>query len=110
MSKNVMIEGLEYIGSFAVQSGQAIVGDPGFLEGWETNEGEEWNLEGKDGEYSFQGASATTLENAGTMELGANQAVAFPTGYGDGLYPVWAKFDDKGRVTEIVIEFVGDEG
>ena len=44
------------------------------------------------------------------MELGANQAVAFPTGYGDGLYPVWAKFDGKGRVTEIVIEFVGDEG
>jgi hypothetical protein len=109
MSKKVEIDGLEYIGSFCVDSGQAIVGDPCYLDEWNTNEGDEWNLEGKVGEYSYQGASATTLENTGTMELGMAKAVAFSTGYGDGVYPVWAKFNDEGRVVKIVIDFIGDE-
>jgi hypothetical protein len=109
MSKKVEIDGLEYIGSFGVDSGQAMVGDPCYLDNWETNEGEEWNLDGKVGQYSYQGASATTLENTGTMELGAGQAVAFSTGYGDGIYPVWAQFTDDGRVARIVIEFIGDD-
>jgi hypothetical protein len=109
MSKKIEIDGLEYIGSFAVDSGQAMVGDPCYLDQWKTDEGLEWNLEGKVGQYSYQGASATTLENTGTMELGGGLAVAFSTGYGDGSYPVWAKFNDEGRVTQIVIDFVGDE-
>lgn len=109
MSKKVEIEGLEFIGSFAVDSGQAMVGDPCYLDQWKTDEGLEWNLEGKVGQYSYQGASATTLENTGTMELGGGLAVAFSTGYGDGSYPVWAKFDEAGRIEKIVIEFVGDE-
>jgi hypothetical protein len=109
MSKKVEIDGLEFIGSFAVDSGQAMVGDPCYLDQWKTDEGLEWNLEGKVGQYSYQGASATTLENTGTMELGSGLAVAFSTGYGDGLYPVWAKFDETGRIEKIVIEFVGDE-
>jgi hypothetical protein len=108
MSNKVEIDGLEYIGSFAVDSGQAMVGDPCYLDQWKTNEGEEWKLEGKVGQYSYQGASATTLENTGTMVLGSNQAVAFSTGWGDGLYPVWAKFNDEGRVVKVVIDFEGD--
>jgi hypothetical protein len=103
------IDGLEYIGSFAVDSGQAMVGDPCYLDGWKTNEGEEWNLEGKVGEYSYQGASATTLENTGTMELSSGKAVVFSSGYGDGLYPVWAQFDNDGRIAKIVIDFISDE-
>jgi hypothetical protein len=109
MSNKMEIDGLEYIGSFAVDSGQAMVGDPCYLDQWKTDEGVEWNLEGKVGQYSYQGASATTLENTGTMELGTNQAVAFSTGFGDGLYPVWAKFDEEGRILKVVIDFVGEE-
>jgi len=109
MSKKVEIDELEYIGSFAVDSGQAMVGDPCYLDGWKTNEGEEWNLEGKVGQYSYQGASATTLENTGTMELSSGKAVVFSSGYGDGLYPVWAQFNNDGRIAKIVIEFIGDE-
>ena len=107
MVEAVIIEGLELVGSFGVDSGQAMVGDPCYLDGWKTNEGEDWNLEGKIGEYSYHGASATTLDDvAGT--LGGGLAVVFNTGYGDGVYPVYAKFNEDGRVAKIVIDFIGD--
>lgn len=109
MSKKIEIDGLEFIGSFAVDSGQAMVGDPCYLDQWKTDEGLDWNLDGKVGQYSYQGASATTIENTGDMVLGGGLSVAFSTGYGDGQYPVWAKFDEGGRVASIVIEFISDE-
>jgi hypothetical protein len=104
----IVIEGLELVGSFGVDSGQAMVGDPCYLDQWKTNEGEEWNLEGKVGEYSYQGASATTIANDVGV-LGHGTAVVFNTGYGDGVYPVYAQFDEDGRVAKIVIDFIGDE-
>jgi len=101
------IDELILVGSIAVDSGQAMVGDPCYLDGWKTNEGEEWNLEGKVGEYSYHGASATTLAgNAG--ELGIGSAVVFNTGYGDGYYPVYIQLNNDGRVSKVVIDFEGD--
>jgi hypothetical protein len=106
MTKYVIDE-LTLVGSFAVDSGQAMVGDPCYLDGWKTNEGEEWELEGKAGDYSYHGASAMTL-SATAGVLGAGRAVVFSTGYGDGLYPVYVKYDDNGRVVKVVIDFEGD--
>jgi hypothetical protein len=104
----IVIEGLELVGSFGVDSGQAMVGDPCYLDQWKTNQDEEWNLEGKVGDYSYQGASATTIDDsAGT--LGGGLAVVFNTGYGDGVYPVYAQFDEDGRIAKIVIDFISDE-
>ena len=100
------IEGLVLAGAFAVDSGQAMVGDPCYLDDWDTNKGDEWNLEGKVGQYSYQGASATTLAN-NYGELG-NSAVVFSTGYGDGLYPVYVQINEDGRVSKVVIDFEGD--
>jgi len=94
-------------GHFGVDSGQAMVGDPCYLDQWKTNEGEEWNLEGKVGDYSYQGVSATTIEsNYG--EVGGFSAVAFSTGYGDGVYPVYVQINEDGRVSKVVIDFEGD--
>jgi hypothetical protein len=102
------INALQLIGGFAVDSGQAMVGDPCYLDEWKTNVGEDWNLEGKEGEYSYQGASATTISNnCGT--LGDGKAVVFDTGYGDGFYPVYAQVNEDGRIVKIVIDFIGDE-
>jgi len=101
------IEGLILAGSIAIDSGQAMVGDPCYLDDWDTNKGDEWNLEGKVGQYSYQGASATTLANS-FGELGFATAVVFNTGYGDGLYPVYVQMNDEGRVSKIVIDFEGD--
>jgi hypothetical protein len=76
---NDLLTGLEYAGTFSVDSGQAMVGDPCYLDGYKTNEGEVWDIEGKAGEYSYHGASATTLAtNFG--ELGNGSAVVFSTG------------------------------
>jgi len=101
------LDGLVLAGTFGVDSGQAMVGDPCYLDDWKTNNGEKWELEGKVGEYSYQGASATTL--AGNYgELGISTAVVFSTGYGDGLYPVYVKLNNDGRVSKVVIDFEGD--
>jgi hypothetical protein len=101
------IDELTLVGSIAVDSGQAMVGDPCYLDGWNTNEGDEWNLEGKIGDYSYHGASATTLAtNAG--ELGIGKAIVFNTGYGDGYYPVYIQLNDDGRVSKVVIDFEGE--
>lgn len=98
---------LEYVGSFNVDSGQAMVGDPCYLRDWDTNDNDEWSLEGKAGEYSYHGASATTIE-AKAGELGFGSAVAFATGYGDGRYPVYVKYNSDGRVAMVVIDFDGE--
>ena len=94
-------------GHFAVDSGQAMVGDPCYIDNWDTNKNDEWNIEGKVGQYSYHGASATTLANS-YGELGIGSAVVFNTGYGDGLYPVYVQINDDGRVSKVVIDFVGN--
>jgi hypothetical protein len=98
---------LIYAGSIAIDSGQAMVGDPCYLDEWDTNKNEEWNLEGKLNQYSYHGASATTLAN-GFGELGIANSVVFNTGYGDGVYPVYVKLNDDNRISMVVIDFEGD--
>jgi hypothetical protein len=99
---------LKLIGKFGVDSGQAMIGDPCYLESWET-----WDDKVQDfndhpqhkGKYSYLGACNTTIENS-YGELGHATAVVFNTGFGDGLYPVYAQINE-GIVEKIVIDFVG---
>ncbi len=101
---------MTYIGSFAVDSGQAMVGDPCYLEDWKPWNSEEHNFEDHPqhkGEYGYLGACNATLEK-GYGELG-NLGVVFSTGYGDGLYPVYAEINEDGRVARIVIDFIGED-
>ena len=97
---------LKLAGYFTVDSGQAMVGDPCYLDDWDTNKNEEWNLEGKAGDYSYHGASATTIANS-YGELGHAKAVVFNTGYGDGMYPVYVELDIDNRVSTVIIDFLG---
>lgn len=101
------IEDFTYAGNFTVDSGQAMIGDPCYLDEWQTNKDDEWNIEGKEGQYSYHGACATTLKtNYG--EVGTAAAVVMSTGYGDGVYPVYVKLNDDGRVVMAVIDFNGE--
>jgi hypothetical protein len=103
------LDELIYAGSFSVDSGQAIVGDPSYLPDYDPNTNDEWNPEGKEGQYSYQGISATTLkDNYGTINDGS--AVAFSTGYGDGLYPVYVQLNEDNRVVLAVIDFNNELG
>ena len=104
---------MKYIGSFSVDSGQAMIGDPWYLDNWEDWNGEPGDepfnsYETKAGEYGYLGACGVTLKQ-GYGELGNSSSVVFTTGYGDGLYPVYAEFNDGGRVARIVVDFIGDE-
>lgn len=99
------------IGAFAVDSGQAMIGDPCYLDDWEPWVSEIDNFEDhviKAGEYGYLGACGVTLKE-GHGELGQGKAVVFTTGYGDGYYPVYAQFNDEGRISKIVIEFIGED-
>jgi hypothetical protein len=97
------------IGQFAVDSGQAIIGDPCYLDEWKNWDREVDNFDdhvNRVGEYGYLGACNATITK-GFGELG-NQAVAFSTGYGDGLYPVYAHINEDGRVGMVVIDFTGE--
>ena len=98
---------LKLAGYFTVDSGQAMVGDPCYLDDWDTNKNEEWNIEGKAGDYSYHGASATTIANS-YGELGNAKAVVFSTGYGDGMYPVYVELNGDNRVSKIILDFEGN--
>ena len=101
----------KYIGSIAVDSGQAMIGDPCYLDEWKP-----WNSEtdkfeehvNKVGEYGYLGACNATLTN-NYGELGFGSAVVFNTGWGDGSYPVYAKLNNDGMVMEITVKFMDDE-
>lgn len=100
---------MTYIGSFSVDSGQAMVGDPCYLDDWELwNNGEPFDHESKAGQYGYLGSCGVTLKE-GYGVLGMGKAVAFSTGYGDGYYPVYAEINEDGRVAKIVIDFVGED-
>jgi len=99
---------LKLIGKFGVDSGQAMVGDPCYLDSWNNwdDKAEPFdNYKNKTGEYSYLGACNATIEK-GYGQLGHGSAVVFSTGYGDGVYPVYAQIDD-GRVVKVVIDFNG---
>lgn len=101
---------LTLIGQFAVDSGQAIVGDPCYLDEWKNWDRDTDSFEShvnKVGEYGYLGACNATL-GKGFGQLG-NQAVAFSTGYGDGLYPVYAEITEDGRIARVVIDFIGED-
>ena len=105
----IQANNLTLIGEFAVDSGQAIVGDPCYLDDWKNWDRDVEKFEdhvNKVGEYGYLGACNATL-GKGFGQLG-NQAVAFSTGYGDGLYPVYADITEDGRVGMIVIDFTGE--
>jgi hypothetical protein len=110
MINKLDVSDLILAGTFGVDSGQAMIGDPCYLDGWEQWNSEEMNFEDHHlvaGEYGYLGACNATLTK-GYGTLGAASAVVMSTGYGDGLYPVYIKLNDDGRVAMAVIDFTGE--
>jgi hypothetical protein len=122
----IEVSNLTLIGEFFVDSGQAMIGDPCYLDDWKTWDSDSGipfeEHKNRSGEYGYLGAANATLSKEGYGTLGntviessglsgtnAGSAVVFSTGYGDGVYPVYAELDEDGRVARIVIEFITDE-
>jgi hypothetical protein len=107
-NKGNTMDNLQYAGTFSVDSGQAIIGDPCYLDEWENwDSNTPFNYEGKENQYGYLGACATTLKDK-FGPLGFGSAVVMSTGYGDGAYPVYVKLNEDGRVVMAVIDFNGE--
>ena len=92
------------IGRVAVDSGQLIITDPCYLTEWKDNDFKE---DPNDRSYSYSGASNTTCydkDQAGNIGSSEGEGLAVRSGYGDGLYPVYANYQD-GRVRSVTIKF-----
>jgi len=94
------------IGEVGIDSGQILLIDPCYIDSnWVKSE------EGK-GEYgggSYEDCCKVTLGDKSAGEVKSIGGVASETGYGDGVYPVYAKYDRRGRITEIRIVFEEQE-
>ena len=81
----------ELLGTVSVDSGKLVITDPCYLEDW-VSDIPDYDNPNKYG-YSYSGACSTTGEgnNLGG-ELAGGKAVVFLTGYGDGRYEIYAKY------------------
>lgn len=86
----------QLIGYVGVDSGQLMIGDPCYI-------GKDFDTDDFDpsdpndsGKYpmTYNGACGATLSDRGFGELGNATAVAFSSGLGDGVYPVYAVIVD----------------
>lgn len=101
---------LVHIGNFGVDSGQVLITDPCYLDKWENWDDREEpfdNHNNKRGEYGYLGACGVTLTE-GHGPLSGFLGVVSTTGWGDGLYPVYAKIGEDDRVAMLVIDFFGE--
>lgn len=100
-------KGWKEIGEFSVDSGQLLLVDPCYLNEW-VDDGDDVDFN-KFGEFSYDGACSETSSEKGYGQLGGLNALVVSTGYGDGVYPVYAKKNEDGRISEIKIVFIEDE-
>ncbi|NCD10765.1 MAG: DUF4241 domain-containing protein, partial [Negativicutes bacterium] len=81
------------IGSVGVDSGQLLVIDPCYLGRWKDDDFDQPSKE----PLSYSSACQLTLSEEQAGELGNSSAVAFSSGFGDGVYPVIAHYKDYGK-------------
>lgn len=114
------IESTILIGYVAVDSGQLMLCDPCYVRDFFNDE--EYNPQpaNENGFYpfSYNGACGATLSDEIAGQLHFNRGhvgagVAFASGYGDGLYPVYATYVTDGtwgkRISKVEIVMIDDE-
>lgn len=97
------------IGEIGVDAGLCWIGDPCYILHADPAPkaiGKDWSafcdMLHADGQYPTCKQLDYDLGHAG---LG----VVVSTGYGDGLYPVFAEFNEEGRIARVCVEFIDDE-
>jgi hypothetical protein len=102
------------VGSVGVDAGMVMVGDPCYLDKFTDHDFDDAKVEAQKAngkyEYSYSGACAATLSDNSAGELGNADAVAVSSGYGDGVYPVFATYNHDGRIVKLEVIFDGDHG
>jgi hypothetical protein len=98
------------IGYVGVDSGQLLVCDPCYIESEWKRQSHALDLASPpNGEFSYEGCCRATVhgDRAGQLNYSRGHegaGVVFASGYGDGQYPVYATFNDEGRVIKVEIE------
>jgi hypothetical protein len=98
---------IKQLGIVGVDSGQIIITDPCYIGSeWKDNEYDQ----GEPGDYSYGGACQTAdgekLGGQLNFNIGhAGAGVVVRSGYGDGTYPVYALYNDEGRVSKLIVDF-----
>lgn len=101
------ITDLELAGHISVTSASIIIGDPCYLDNWDTNKADSSAAGNHTGLYSYEGACEAALSENGFGSLNSGMAVALSTGYGDGHYPVYVQRNDEDRIALAIIDFTG---
>jgi hypothetical protein len=95
------------IGYCAVDSGQILLTDPCYLDKWKDTEA--FDKKEKAGNYSYAGCCKK--EKSGVQLKFKNgikgAGVCVSSGYGDGLYPVYAE-EKNGRIKKVEIIFINE--
>ena len=101
----VVLETWQEIGEIGVDAGLCWLGDPCYILHRETppeDIGENW--------LGFCDKMKDSVKRQFNYELGhAGLGVCLSTGYGDGVYPVLARFNSEGRIAEVKIKFIDTE-
>ena len=101
------------VGRVGVDAGMVMVGDPCYLDKFTDHEYDDAKVDAQRRkqkyDYSYSGACAATLGENLAGELGRADAVAVSSGYGDGVYPVYAHYNHEGRIERLEVVFVSDE-
>ncbi len=107
MKSNVSIR--KQIGEIGVDAGLCWIGDPCYIlhhDPVPKTVGRDWDefcdILHEDGQYPTCKQFNYDLGHPG---LG----VVVSTGYGDGVYPVYAEFNEDGRVAKVCVEFIGQD-
>jgi hypothetical protein len=103
-----MTKTVKQIGEIGVDAGLCWIGDPCYILHAEPKPkaiGNDWSefcdILHKDDQYPTAKQFAYDLGHAG---LG----MCISTGYGDGTYPVYAEFNEEGRIAKVSVEFIDD--
>jgi len=103
------------VGRVGVDSGQLVIVDPSYLDGWASDDYAK--VEPVDGLFplSYSGACSASMSNQLTGVLGTDGielAVSASSGWGDGIYPVYVRYnvsDGDRRVVELRVDFTDSE-
>ena len=102
------------LGYCGVDSGQLMIADPCYLSDWKDTEHDANPMTRKSQfDFTYAGACQTTDNNNLGGQLnndgGARMGVSFRSGYGDGVYPVYAEYNSEGRIKRVIVEMIDDD-
>lgn len=106
------------IGEVGVDSGQLLVCDPCYIDSEWEQEKDETPLNKPEHSFSYGACCAKTLTDSKNGQLNyklghPGVGVVFSSGFGDGCYEVFAKYEDYGnlgkRIKEVKIVLITDK-